>query len=134
MREDQKLIYKASDRYLDELFFIDRSSYNDRRAETEYLSEAHSRLSSPLISIAMAMLANLAVVGGNISRRGYSRRIVIASTGALLLIIIQLSVQSSSTSNPMYNLFQWVVPIVAISGLSFVLFNRGERIKGAARA
>lgn len=134
VREDQKLIYKASDRYLDELFFIDRSSYNDRRAETEYLSEAHSRLSSPLISIAMVMIAILAVMGGNFSRRGYSTRIVIASVGALMLIIIQLSVQSSSTSNAMFNLFQWVVPVLAIASLSFVLFNQGERIKGAVRA
>nr|WP_070959530.1 LptF/LptG family permease [Hyphomonas sp. Mor2] len=129
--EDRKLIYKASDRYLHELLFIDRSSYNERRNELEYLSEAHSRLSSPLIGIAMAMLAILAVMGGNFSRRGYARRIVIASGGALMLIIIQLSVQSSSGSDPSINVVQWIVPIAAIAILSYVLFNRGERIKGA---
>ncbi len=134
VREDLKLIYKASDRFLDELIFIDRSSYTDRRAETEYLAEANARLSSPLISIAMAMLAILAVVGGNFSRRGYSRRIVTASVGALMLIIVQLSVQSSSASNAAINIFQWIVPIVTIGALAFVLFNRGERIKGAAKA
>ena len=79
----------------------------------------------------MAMLAILAVMGGNFSRRGYSRRIVIASGGALLLIIVQLSVQSSSGSDPSLNIVQWIVPIAAIAGLSYVLFNRGERIKGA---
>ena len=72
-----------------ELLFIDRSSYNERRNEVEFLAEANSRLSSPLISIAMALLAALAVMGGNFSRRGYSRRIVLASGGALLLIIAQ---------------------------------------------
>ncbi|MEL6860239.1 MAG: LptF/LptG family permease [Pseudomonadota bacterium] len=134
VREDLKLIYKASDRFLDELIFIDRSSYIDRLSETEYLAEANARLSSPLISIAMVMLAILAVVGGNFSRRGYSRRIVMASTGALMLIIVQLSVQSSSANNVLVNVFQWVVPIVTIGLLAFVLFNRGERIKGAASA
>ncbi|MCR9269679.1 MAG: LptF/LptG family permease [Henriciella sp.] len=133
MKEDGKLNLKASDRYLHELLFIDRSSYNERRNEAEFLAEANSRLSSPLISIAMAMLAILAVMGGNFSRRGYGRRIVIASSGALVLIIIQLSVQSASGSDPAVNIGQWMVPILAIGGLSYVLFYGGNRIKGAPR-
>lgn len=133
VEEDGKLFLKASDRYLHELLFIDRSSFNDRRNEAEFLSEANSRLSSPLISIAMAMLAVLAVVGGNFSRRGYGRRIVLASTGALVLIIVQLAVQSASGNDPMVNIAQWLVPILAIAGLSYVLFQSGNRIKGAPR-
>ncbi|MEO1306168.1 MAG: LptF/LptG family permease [Pseudomonadota bacterium] len=131
VREDGVVTLKASDRYLHELFYIDRSSYNERRNETEYVSEAHSRLSSPLISVAMAMLAILAVMGGNFSRRGYARRIVIASVGALLLIIVQLSVQSASAGNVLMNVGQWLVPIVTICALSYVLFQSGNRIKGA---
>ena len=131
VQEDRKLVLKASDRFLHELIFIDRSSYNERQNESEFLAEANSRLSSPLISIAMAMLAILAVMGGNFSRRGYSQRIVIASTGALVLIIVQLSVQSASGGDPMLNLAQWLVPVAAIGGLSYVLFQGGNRIKGA---
>ncbi|MEM1148489.1 MAG: LptF/LptG family permease [Pseudomonadota bacterium] len=133
IREDGKLTLKASDRFLHELLFIDRSSYNERRNETEYLAEANSRLSTPLISIAMAMLAILAVVGGNFNRGGYSRRIMIASAGAMVLIIVQLSVQSSSGGNPRMNIGQWLVPMTAIAVLSFVLFQSGNRIKGASR-
>ncbi|MEM7640213.1 MAG: LptF/LptG family permease [Pseudomonadota bacterium] len=134
VKEDGKLILKASDRYLHELLFIDRSSYNERQNETEFMAEANSRLSSPLISVAMALLAILAVVGGNFSRRGYARRIVIASSGALVLIIVQLSVQSSSGSDPMMNLGQWLVPLIAIGSLSYVLFRSGQRIKGAPKS
>lgn len=133
VKEDSKLVLKASDRYLHELLFIDRSSYNERRNETEFVAEANARLSSPLISIAMAMLAILAVVGGNFSRRGYSRRIVIASSAALLLIITQLSVQSSSGSSISMNWGQWLVPFAAIGALSYVLFRSGQRIKGAPK-
>lgn len=133
LKEDGKLVLKASDRYLHELLFIDRSSYNERQNVNEYIAEANSRLSSPLISIAMAMLAILAVVGGNFSRRGYSRRIVLASVGALGLIIVQLSVQSSSGSDPGMNAGQWLVPILAIIILSYVLFRSGRRIKGAPK-
>ena len=134
VKEDGKLILKASDRYQHELLFIDRSSYNERQNETEFLAEANSRLSSPLSSVAMALLAILAVVGGNFSRRGYARRIVIASSGALVLIIVQLSVQSSSGGDPMMNLGQWLVPFVAIGTLSYVLFRSGQRIKGAPKS
>lgn len=133
MQEDGKLTLKASDRYLHELIFIDRSSYNERQNETEFLAEANSRLSSPLISVAMAMMAILAVVGGNFNRRGYGRRIVIASTGALVLIIVQLTVQSASGGDVAVNAGQWLVPILAIGGLSYVLFQSGNRIKGAPK-
>ncbi|MEM9055240.1 MAG: LptF/LptG family permease, partial [Pseudomonadota bacterium] len=133
IKEDGKLVLKASDRFLHELLFIDRSSYNERQNEEEFLAEAHSRLSAPLISIAMALLAILAVVGGNFSRRGYAQRIVIASTGALILIIVQLSVQSASTGDRALNAAQWAFPLLAIAALAYVLFRRGERIKGAPR-
>lgn len=134
MQEDGKLTLKASDRYLHELLFIDRSSYNERQNETEFLAEANSRLSSPLISVAMAMLAILAVVGGNFNRRGYGRRIVIASSGALGLIIVQLTVQSASGSDAAVNAGQWLVPILTIGGLSYVLFQSGNKIKGAPKS
>lgn len=133
MRETGKVNLKASDRYLHELIFIDRSSYNERRSEIEYVAEANARLSTPLIGIAMAMLAILAVIGGNFSRRGYSQRIVIASAGALVLIVVQLSVQSASGGDIYVNFAQWLVPLGTIGTLSFVLFRFGARIRGAPK-
>ncbi len=133
IKEEGKLILKASDRYLHELLFIDRSSYNERQNEEEFLAEANARLSSPLISIAMALLAVLTVVGGNFSRRGYSQRIVIASSGALFLIVVQLSVQSASGGDSAMNVAQWLVPVLTIGGLSYVLFWRGRQIKGSPK-
>lgn len=130
-REEARLVLKASDRYLHELLFIDRSNYQELRDQDEYIAEANARLTTPLISIAMAMLAVLAVVGGNFSRRGYSRRIMYASTGAIILIIIQVSVQSASGSDRALNYVQWIIPCSAIAGLSYVMFWRGRRIKGA---
>ena len=130
-REETRLVLKASDRFLHELLFIDRSNYQELRDQDDYVSEANARLTTPLISIAMAMLAILAVIGGNFSRRGYGRRIFLASASAIILIIIQLSVQSASASDRALNPVQWLVPLSAIGGLSYVLFWRGRRLKGA---
>lgn len=133
IREDDKIILKASDRYLHELIYLDPSNAQEAQDIDKFLAEAHARITTPILSIAMAMLAILAVLGGNFSRRGYSRRIVFASAAALGLIIIQLSVQSASTSDRAMNAAQWLVPVTAIVLLAYALFWRGRRIKGVSR-
>lgn len=133
VREEGDVTLKASDRYLHELVFLDPNDAQEMADREELLAEAHTRLTTPLVSIAMAMLAILAVLGGNFSRRGYANRMVWASAGALGLTIIQLSVQSAARSDTAMNTAQWAVPIIAIAVLSYVLFWRGRRIKGASR-
>ncbi len=134
VKEKGRVVLKASDRFLHELFRIDRSSYQESRDEAKFLSEGHARLTTPLISIAMALLAILAVLGGRFSRRGYSRRIMYASAGALGLIMVQLTVQSASVSDKQLNIVQWLVPISAIAGLCYVLFWRGRKIRKPSRS
>jgi len=130
VREQGRINLKASDRYLHELIRIDRSNYNESKNETKFLAELHSRLTTPLISIAMALLAVLAVLGGNFSRRGYARRIMFTSVGALCLIMLQLVVQSASEDDQRYNIGQWLVPLVVIGVLSHLIFRRGRSIGG----
>jgi lipopolysaccharide export system permease protein len=132
IREEGRLILKASDRYLHELLNIDRSNYQELQDEEEFLAEATSRLATPLISIAMALLAILAVLGGNFSRRGYSRRIVFTSATALSLIMVQLAVQSASGGDKAMNYVQFAVPLITIAILLYMIFWRGKRIKGAS--
>ncbi|MEL7231301.1 MAG: LptF/LptG family permease [Pseudomonadota bacterium] len=131
VREEGDVTLKASDRYLHELVFLDPNNAQEMKDAEELLAEAHTRLTTPLVSIAMAMLAILAVLGGNFSRRGYAQRMVWASAGAIGLIIVQLSVQSAAGSDTAMNAGQWAVPLIAIAALSYVLFWRGRRIKGA---
>ncbi|MEM8615924.1 MAG: LptF/LptG family permease [Pseudomonadota bacterium] len=130
IREESRLILKASDRYLHELLTIDRSNYQELQDEEEFLAEAHTRLTTPLLSLAMALLAVLAVLGGNFNRRGYSRRIGFAAAGAIGLTIVQLAVQSASGGDKAMNAAQWAIPLATIVLLSFIMFRRGRRIKG----
>ncbi|MDJ0920696.1 MAG: LptF/LptG family permease [Henriciella sp.] len=130
IKETGQVTLKASDRYLHELFRIDRSNYQEVQDEVKFLAEGHARLTTPIISIAMALLAILAVIGGSFNRRGYSRRIIIASAGALVLIIVQLSVQSAAASDVAMNAVQWIVPLSVIAALSVVLFKPRSKLFG----
>ncbi|MEO1101359.1 MAG: LptF/LptG family permease [Pseudomonadota bacterium] len=127
LKEDSDLVLKASDKYLHELFFVDETNYQQINDRDRYLSEAHARLTTPLLSIAMALLAVIAVLGGDFSRRGYGRRISIATGGALGLVIVQLAVQSASAGNPSLNIVQWIVPLIVIGSGSWLFFQKGRR-------
>lgn len=132
MREQGEVVLKSSDRYLHELFFIDRTNYMEVQNEEEFLAEAHARLTTPLLNIAMALIAVLAVLGGDFSRRGYSVRIAWATVGALGLVIVQLSLQSASADDPALNVLQWLVPLGTIGVIGWLNSARGRRI-GAVR-
>tara|TARA_B100000678_G_scaffold65690_1_gene53811 strand:+ start:19807 stop:20946 length:1140 start_codon:yes stop_codon:yes gene_type:complete len=111
LAEESDLLLKPSDRFLYELFYPDLADYYQNRDQERYLAEAHSRLAMPLMNIAMALIAILAVVGGNFSRRGYQRRIIIASVGALLFVILMLSIQPNAASDPALNIVQYALPV-----------------------
>ncbi|MEO1472453.1 MAG: LptF/LptG family permease [Pseudomonadota bacterium] len=96
LQEDSDLVLKSSDKYLHELFFIDETSYLERQDREVYRAEAHARLTMPLLNIAMAFIAVLAVLGGDFSRKGYGRRIAISTAAALGVVIVQLAVQSAA--------------------------------------
>ena len=127
MKERGDVVLKASDRFLWELFYPDMSNYLQRQDADRYLAEGHARLTMPLISIVMAMIAISAVLGGDFSRRGYSRRIVIAVAGAVVLLIIQLSLQAASVDEPALNAVQYIVPAGIFLVLLFRFLGRGGR-------
>jgi lipopolysaccharide export system permease protein len=133
MKEDSGLNLKASDKFLHELLFIDRKNYFELKDADKLQAEAHARLSSPLLSLVMVLIAIYAVLGGDFSRRGYDRRIGFATGGALLVLAVQLAVQSEASNEPALNALQWIVPIATIIGLSYLYFSRGRHI-GAAPA
>lgn len=132
LREEGEVILKSSDRYLYELFFVDRKNYMEVQNADAFLAEGHARLTTPLLNIAMAMIAIVAVIGGDFSRRGYSRRITIATVGALMLVIVQLSVQSAAADDPALNAVQYVIPLGTIATLAWFLF-RTPRPRGTVQ-
>lgn len=128
MKEDSELILKASDKYLHELFFVDQKDYFQNKEADTFLAEANSRLTTPLLNIVMALLAIVAVLGGDFSRQGYSRRIAFATGGATVVLIVQLALQSAAADDPSLNIVQWLVPLTVIFLLSWIYFRRGRHI------
>ncbi len=120
---DQKaVILEESDRYLPELFYPDMTNHYDNANVDMLAAEGHARLATPLLNIAMAMLAILAVLGGDFSRRGYAQRIAIASGVALLVRLAAFGATSSAAKDPELNIVQYLLPIFVIAVVSFFYF------------
>lgn len=132
IEEPGQVKLKASDRYISELLWPEADA--DTETRNQYLAEAHGRLTTPITSLSMALLAVIAVIGGNFSRRGYARRITVASTIAVGLLIVQLAVQSGSVNTPFLNYVQWLVPIATVLVLLLLLVRSGLRPSKASAA
>ncbi|WP_213271510.1 LptF/LptG family permease [Hyphomonas sp.] len=128
MKEDSELILKASDKFLHELIFLDRKNYFENKEADGFIAEANARLTSPMLNIVMALLAIYAVLGGDFSRQGYSRRIGIATSGAILVLVVHLALQSAASDDPGLNAALWAVPLLTGGTLAWIYFGRGARI------
>ena len=121
--DDQKaVILEESDRYLPELFYPDMTNHYDNRNADMLLAEGHARLSSPLLNLAMAMLAIFAVLGGDFSRRGYAKRIAVASGAALMLRLAAFAGTSAAGDDPELNIIQYAIPVFVILLVSAFYF------------
>lgn len=135
---DQKaIIMEESDRFLPELFFPDMNNYYDVKNADAFLAEGHQRMAAPLLNIAMAMLAIFAVLGGDFNRRGYAKRIAMASGGAVLLRLMAFQTQAAGGNNPDMNAMQYILPMFVIALIGFFYFivpalkRRRLRLKAA---
>ena len=124
---DKAITYKASDRYLHELFFPDLRGEWERNNRKKMLAEAHSRLASPLYNIAFMLMALAAVIGGSFSKMGYAARMTVAGAAALLARTLGFAVQSGATANPELNILQYLLPIAAGLWAVRVLFRRPRK-------
>jgi lipopolysaccharide export system permease protein len=130
MTDEPTLFYlKASDRTLNELFFPDLTTHYDQHNVNQFLAEAHSRLSTPLLSFAMAMIALAGVLVGDFSRRGYGRRIMIAAGIALVVRLVALVIQAACVENPELNPLQYALPIGVVLVTSTLLAGKSSRRK-----
>ncbi|MFV3075712.1 LPS export ABC transporter permease LptF [Niveispirillum fermenti] len=62
-----------------------RNDATDQRFSGRIRAELHNRLASPLLALSFAVIALAALLPGEFSRRGQTRRITIAAVGGLVL-------------------------------------------------
>ncbi len=89
----------------------------------EYIAEGHSRLSTPLLGLALPLLGLAVLLRGEFSRRGQPWRILIAITAAILLEGLGLGAKFVATKQP------WMIPLmyvvtIAPAALAVVLLSR----------
>jgi lipopolysaccharide export system permease protein len=113
LKSSADIRYKASDRYLHELFFPDLTDADARKNRLQYLAEGHSRLASPLYSIAFMAMALAAVVGAGFSRLGYGRRIAVVGASAAVVRILGFAVQAACEDVVWLNAGQYLIPLAA---------------------
>ncbi|MES1197263.1 MAG: LptF/LptG family permease, partial [Pseudomonadota bacterium] len=130
-REPDLFYLKASDRYLNELFFPDLTMHYDQRNVDAFLAEGHARLANPLLNIALAMVALAGVLVGDFSRRGYARRIIIASVIGMLVRLSAIALQSAAANDPSLNVLQYAVPILVAVIAGMMLGGKASKRKRA---
>jgi lipopolysaccharide export system permease protein len=128
--------YKASDRYLHELFHPDLTQQwgAAKNNRLKLFAEGHARLAEPLYNIAMVVLALSAVLGGGFSRMGYGRRILVAIGVATVTRIMGFGMAAVADDNVWLNVLQYAVPLLAMAwGLHQVFRRRARPARTRAR-
>jgi len=126
--------YKASDRYLHELFFPDLSQIWEKQNRLKLYAEGNARLAEPLYNLALVALALSAVLGGGFSRLGYGKRILTAIAVAAVTRIAGFGVQAVADDNVWLNALQYAVPLAAVLWGLGQVFRRPARTARAPRA
>lgn len=114
LNSNESIRFKASDRYLHELFYPDLSQEYEKKNRKRMLAEGNSRLASPLYALAFMAMALAAVVGAGFNRMGYGRRIALIGAAAGLVRIIGFAVQAACEDSVALNVLQYTIPIGAM--------------------
>ena len=125
--------YKASDRYLHELFQPDLTQIWEKQNRLKLYAEGNARLAEPLYNLALVALALSAVLGGGFSRLGYGRRILTAIALAAVTRIAGFGMEAVADDNVWLNALQYAAPLTAIAWGLRQVFRRPARPARAAR-
>lgn len=129
LAKEDELHFKTSDRYLHELLFPDLSQPWEQQYRRKMLSEANSRLASPLYNLAFMAVALAGVIGGPFSRMGYNSRIAAAAAVAGAARILGFAFQAMAINAPWLNLMQYAVP-VGLTWLALRVLFTGPAARG----
>ncbi len=125
MTTDTNLRLKPSDRFLHELFNPNTNDRAHQKFYTTLIAEGHARLSTPLYSIALTLIALAFLIRGQFQRMGYGRRIAVCALTGFLVRLGGFSITAASESNIALNSVQYAWPIsISILCLLFLLSRR----------
>ena len=118
---DTVLRLKKSDRFLHELLFP--NAVDLQRAD-DFTAEAHARLSAPLYSPALALIALVFLARGRHRRMGYGGSIAAAALMGFTARLVGFSLASAAEANPVLNAAQYALPLGVIAVCLLILTLR----------
>lgn len=116
-----KATREYTERFLPELLYPDPKADWDVKNRGRLVSEGHMRLSTPLFTIALPMIALVTLLCGSFSRRGFALRIGIAVAIALLVRLLGVASHSIVQKNLALIFVHYFIPIATIAICSLLL-------------
>lgn len=117
---------EPEERYLNELFFPDET-LGDQTHAGEFLAEAHRRLSAPLYILAFAVIAVVALLSGQFSRRTLFWRPGAALAIAVTIRLLGLGMENLVEKIPLLIPGLYIWPLIVMGGGLFFLSDDGQR-------
>lgn len=130
--EPSSVLLKPSDRFLSELFAPNLANHYDQRNVDRFLAEGHGRLATPLLNIALAMIALATLVTGDFNRRGYGARLARGAVLALLVRLFALAIQSAARETHWLNYLQYGLPVIVTLICLWVMVSPRRGARGKA--
>lgn len=119
-----------SERTIWQLF--DREGLSDKQAAA-YRAEAHQRLTWPMFSLALPLLALAVLFSSEFNRRGQLKRILAAAFSMALLLLIYFACRSISVKQPWVSALLYVIVVGAVA-FSIAGLRHPERFRLRRRA
>ena len=121
------MFFKESDRFLHELIWPDAGTIARTGGPERAWAEGHYRLSAPLYNLAFALIAAAVFLGGDHSRMGYSRRVVVGVAAGMTMRLVGFGVQSASADDAAMNVAQYLVPLAGVVGSLLIIYWPARR-------
>ena len=100
----------------------------------KFLSEAHSRIVTPLFAYVLMAIAMAALLSGNVDRRGYWRRMLAAIAAAVLFEALALFLVNASAKNSQLIPLMYLNPVLVIAVAVVFMRRRLLRLLGGRTA
>jgi lipopolysaccharide export system permease protein len=90
---------RPQERYLGELLHPDMSDANDRFYYGQLITEAHQRLVSPFFAFTFTLIGLAALLSGDFSRQGQTRRVLVSVLCIVILQATSIGIQNMAGKN-----------------------------------
>lgn len=121
-------LYQPDERSLTQLLNPDPTNHYDRHYYKKLIAAGHNRIVTPMLPLAMVMVALIALLYGQFDKRGQAKRIVLAIGAAGAIQGAAIGLHNFSAKVPEAIVLMYLNPIVPIV-VGFILLLRANRMR-----